>query len=346
MGLFDKFKKKAEQAVGQVSGDINKAAAQAPAQAQQAAGQVQQQVQAGAGLSDYEPTEWEHYYNQPDHWGNINYNDLDEFMLRYFTIEEAQGEGNVPQVFTGYGYRNQEEWAHVMCTFFRYHFGRGGQVAVDDVEVNMGDPTWTQAGYNARMKMQMMKQQAAAQANPQLLAPVEGVTVEQWAAASAQIAALASNPTAMAQALARLGMDKPKYDRVGAVFMQRMQGDTTGAISSIYGKAFSEAQGMAGGYGVGTVDGSAQKLGQEPVSMEKYAEINGAMDAWARQGADVNANLQSVFGLTPAELSKLGAYWSTKFAANVQLMQTYGDLLEKYSQKYSGPDLDDDLDKI
>lgn len=334
MGLFDKFKKKAKEGVGQATQDAKKVG-------------LEEMGFQEVDEFTYEPNEWEYYYTQPDNWGGMNYNDLDEFMLRYFTVEEAKGEGDPTQALSQFGYKSKQEWLCIVCTFFRYHFGQGGKIPRDGVDINFLDPAWMQAGYNARMRQQQAKQHQAMQADPNLTVPVEeGVTVEQWAAASARIAALATNPTAMAQDLAQLGMDKAKYDRINAAFQQKMQGDTTGAIATIYGKALSHAQGMQGGYGMGAVDGSAQQLGQEPVSMEKYAEINGAMSAWAEQGADVNANLQQVFGVAPAELSKYGAYWSTKFTSDIQLMQTYGDMLEKYSQRYSGPDFDDDLDKI
>jgi len=340
MGLFDKFKKKAKGGIEHVAQD-----AKAEVLIKKEVGLEEMGFQRVDEFT-YEPNEWEYYYMQPDNWGGMNSNDFDEFMFRYFTVEEAEGEGDLAQALSQFGYKSKQEWLHIICTFFRYHFGQGGKIPRDDVDINFSDPAWTQAGYNARMRQQQANQQQAMQADPNLTAPVEGVTVEQWAAASAQIAALAANPTAMAQALAQLGMDKAKYDRINAAFQQKMQGDTTGSIATIFGKAFSQAQGMQGGYGMGAVDGSAKQLGQEPVSMEKYAEINGAMSAWAEQGADVNANLQQVFGIAPAELSKYGAYWSTKFTSDIQLMQTYGEMLEKYSQRYSGPDLDDDLDKI
>jgi hypothetical protein len=335
MGLFDKIKKKAEEGLGQVAGQANKAASQ-----------VQAEAESENGGMSYEPTEWAYYYRQPDHWGGINGNDIEEFMLRHFMIEEAQGEGNLEQVLAGYGYRNLQEWAHVQCTFYRRHFGRSGQIPADEVEIDMNEPTWYQAMFNARSKQGMMQRQAAAQANPELTAPVEGVTVEQWAAASARIASIGNNPAAQAQVLAQHGMDAAKYQRVNNGFQAKMQGDTTGVIATIFGKAFSEAQGMGGGWGLGTVDGSAQKLGAEPVSFEKYAEINGAMAAWSDQGADVNEKLQAVFGINAAELSKYGAYWSTKMQADVRLMHKLADLQQKYATQYSGPGFDDDLDKI
>ena len=342
MGLFDKLKKKAEESLGQAGSQASQ-----PSQPSQAApvAEAQAAPEEDMGMS-YEPTEWAFYYRQPDNWGGINWNDLDEFMLRYFTIEEAQGEGEGDQALAKYGYKGRQEWAHIQCTFFRYYFGRGGQVPVGDVEVNMGDPAWMQAGMNARNKQGMAMRAAAAQANPELTAPVEGVTVEQWAAASAKMASCGNDAAAMNKALAQLNLDMAKYNRINMAFQQKMQGDTTGVIATIFGQAFSQAQGVSGGWGLGTVDGSAQKLGEAPVTFDKYAEINGAMSAWAQQGADVNAKLQAVFGINAAELSKYGSYWATKMQADVQLMTQYCELTDKYTAQYAGPGFDDDLDKI
>ena len=339
MGLFDKFKKKAQEGIKHVQKDVG--------------GAADQNVVNVGGLEfqkvdefTYDADEWQYYYKQPDHWGGMDPNNLDEFMYRLFLIEGAEAEENQPQVLASFGYKNKEEWLYIQCSFYRYWFGQGGKVNPDDVDVDMSNPQWTQAGMNARMRQQQEAQQAAAQADPNLTAPVEGMTIEQWAQAASAIASAANDPNAMAQAMARMGIDKPKWDRVNAAFMQKMQGDSTGAIATIYGKAFTQAQGVQGGYGAGAVDGSAQQLGGEPVSLEKYAEINAAMGVWAEQGADVNANLQQVFSLTPVQLSNYGGYWSTKFTSDIQVMTQYTDLMDKYKSKYAGADLDDDLDDI
>ena len=342
MGLFDKLKKKAQEGIKQVQKDVGGAADQAEQSVVNVGGAQFQQVEEFS----YDADEWQYYYKQPDNWGGMDPNNLDEFMYRFFMIEEAEANENQPQALASFGYNSKGEWLHIQCTFYRYWFGQGGKVHPDDVDADMQNPQWMQAGYNARMRQQQAAQQAAAQADPNLTAPVEGVTIEQWAQAAAAMASAANDPNAMAQAMARLGMDKPKWDRINAAFMQKMQGDTTGAIATIYGKAFTQAQGVQGGYGAGAVDGSAQQLGDEPVSLDKYAEINAAMGVWAEQGADVNANLQQVFGLTPVQLSNYGGYWSTRLASDIRIMTQYTDLMDKYKSKYAGADLDDDMDDI
>ncbi|MBI5548660.1 MAG: hypothetical protein HY901_32665, partial [Deltaproteobacteria bacterium] len=87
-----------------------------------------------------------------------------------------------------------------------------------------------------------------------------------------------------------------------------------------------------------------QKLGQEPCSLERYAEISGAQAAWGQSGADVTANLKKVFNLRAVDISNLGAYWSTRFASDPNLSLKFGDLLQKYEEKYGGAGQDDDLE--
>jgi hypothetical protein len=178
----------------------------------------------------------------------------------------------------------------------------------------------------------MKDQQAAAlAADPELVAPFEGITVENWAQAASS---MVSNQEveSQAKALAKLGMDRALYERVNAEMTARMQRDTTGAMATIYGNAFAGAQNVDTG-------------GEEPVSFEKYGEIAGAQAAWGEMGADVIANLKKFFDITAVDVSNYGSYWMAKFTADYTLMEKHSDLMDKYKAKYkSGGDLDDDLD--
>lgn len=218
---------------------------------------------------------------------------------------------------------------------------------VKDRAESAEDRAWegTQDLMDQAAAQRIAMQQAAVDADPTLMEPVEGVTVQLWAQAAAT---LMNIPDAGEQAktLAGLGMDRAKYDRANAEFQARMQRDTTGAIATEYGKAFSGAQGITGGGGAGNVDGSAAQLGAEPVSFDKYTEIMGAQAAWGETGQDVTSMLSKTFGIGVPEISAYGAYWSTKFQADVKLMMKHGEEMDKYKAKYmgGGGGADDDLD--
>jgi hypothetical protein len=135
--------------------------------------------------------------------------------------------------------------------------------------------------------------------------------------------------------------------------MAKMSKDTTATIATVYGRAFS-SQG-AGQYGAAGAAGAAamQATGQagvlhtaggaEPVSFERYCEIQGAQTAWSKTGRDVNAMLQQAFKMNALDWSNMSSYWMTKMMADMNLMGRYTQLTAQYEQKYSGPKADADL---
>ncbi len=175
------------------------------------------------------------------------------------------------------------------------------------------------------------KQAAAVAADPALVAPVNGVTVEMWAQAAAMMAST-PDPNQQVQKLAALGMDRVLYDAANNEFQARMQRDQTAAIATIFGNAFAAAQ-------------NVNLSGPEPISFEKYGELAGAQAAWGEMGMDVNRKLQEVFGIGAIDVSNYGSYWSNRFMKDVQLAMKHGDLINKYKAKYmAGGTPDDDID--
>jgi hypothetical protein len=184
-----------------------------------------------------------------------------------------------------------------------------------------------------------MQAQAAA-ADPSLLAPVGGVSVEQWARGSVALGSLPQNatPQMVGERLAAVGLDKATYDAANAGWQAKMQRDTTGAIAQKFAEAFAAAQGQAGGWTQGT--GAA---GGEPCTFDRYCEIMAAMACWSEQGHDVNAKLQQVFGINAMEYSRYSSHWGVKMATDMNLMNEYMALDARYRQKYAAAGMDDDL---
>jgi len=189
----------------------------------------------------------------------------------------------------------------------------------------------TQAMADAAFAEMRAKQAAAVAADPALVAPVNGVTVEMWAQSAAMMAST-PDPTMQVQKLAALGMDRVMYDAANNEFQARMQRDQTAAIATIFGNAFAAAQ-------------NVNMDGPEPISFEKYGELAGAQAAWGEQGQDVNRKLSEVFGITAVDVSNYGSYWSNRFMKDVQLAMKHGDLMNQYKAKYlAGGSADDDID--
>jgi len=212
---------------------------------------------------------------------------------------------------------------------------------------NWGTTTWAQKlgedptnlefrmGGVAREKM-MMATAGAMRTGGGALEPVEGVTCEQWAQINAQIAH--GGGANFVQILASAGLDQPKWDRVKTEWMNRMSTDRTGAIATVYGQAFT-----GGGQGQFSAQaaqaaraGVGGDLGAEPVSFERYCEIEAAMGCASDRGEDVTQLLRS-FGISAMEWGQIGMYWSKKIQQDAMgYHKLHTEYRAKYLAKYSG----------
>jgi len=202
------------------------------------------------------------------------------------------------------------------------------------------------------MQHWQQKGDAAVAANPQLVAPIEGVTIEQYAQVAAAAAANQA-PGAFDQMLAQHGMDRAKYDRVAAGWQARMRDDTSFALMNIYGRAFGGAgqgefgaSGAAGAGALGAMAQSGQQMGVaagEPCTWDKYNDIGGAQRAWAQSGKDVNAMLKQHFGISAIDWSNMSQYWMARMMTDGQKMMEMNTLQEQWAARYASPKADQDL---
>ncbi len=261
---------------------------------------------------------------------NLDVRAPDTYWATLFAFEGAQQDGAEPaQAYASIGF-SKAEWENVS----QYFQAKWSHIATDSdglPQVTVKDE-FTNAAMTARMGQMAAKQAAAAAADPTLLAPVEGISVDIWATAAVAMTKLAMDATAadVNKVLAGYGMDRAKWDAINAGWMTKMQGDVTGAIATKYGAAFTSAQGQAAD-------------GPEPCTFERFCEVGAAQAMWAEQGLDVNAQLQKVFSLKATDWSKYGAYWSPRLSTDIALARKYSDLDAKYRLKYKGAAMDDDL---
>jgi hypothetical protein len=166
------------------------------------------------------------------------------------------------------------------------------------------------------------------------LDPVEGVTLETWAHVQAALAGGGN----IDQLLAQARMDRARWDRVSAVWMQRMTTDTTHAITTAYGNAFAGAsQGQYGAHAAqAAAGGVGGNVGAEPISFERFVEIQEAMGAAASRGHDANAVLAH-FGLSALDWSNAGMFWSKRMQQEaMKYHELYTHYSELYRAKYAG----------
>lgn len=157
-----------------------------------------------------------------------------------------------------------------------------------------------------------------------LLDPVEGITLDQWADANAKIASGSTTE----DAVKALGIDMPKWDRVNNEWLTRMKNDTTFTISQKYAAAFNA--GASGNLGSGA---EVSKTGSAEFPFEKYVEVMVAQDVLGKQGRDAQDVLKD-FGLTVADYSNISAYWSGKMMTDFSLAAKMAQLDAEYRAKY------------
>jgi hypothetical protein len=268
-------------------------------------------------------------------------NDPVAFWQKEFGIEQAQSDGqSYEQAIAAAGYQNRDHHDTVKS----YVGAKWSRLITNDdgeQEVVMDDG-YQNAMIQARMGQMQGQMNARAAADPTLLEPVNGVTLEAYAGASAALGGLGegATPQQVAELLGRYGMDKATYDAAAAGWQAKMQADTSYTLVQKYGEAFAAAQGQAGGW---SRDAGAAAQGGEPCTFEHFVEIMAAQSAWAEQGMDVNAQLKAVFGITAMDYSKYSSYWSPKMGMDVAMMRKYTELEAKFKAKYAGAGMDDDL---
>ncbi len=261
----------------------------------------------------------------------IDVNDPLTLWQKQFAIEQDEQNGLEHEAAVQkHGFRDRDHWGLVM-EYMQAKWSVLGTDADGVPDVVVRDE-FHNAALQARMGQVQSMQQAQLDADPSQLEPINGVSLEQWAAAAAAVSKLPQTASRdqVAELLAQHGLDQATFDMASAGWQQRMQNDPTGAISTKYAEAF--AGGAAGGGG-----------GDEPCSFEFYCEIMAAQAAWAEQGRDVNAELQNTFGITAGDYGQYSQYWAPKMGTDMALMQKQMELQEKYKQKYAGAAMDDDL---
>lgn len=283
-----------------------------------------------------------------DYTGPLRLDQGEDFYMQMMDLDQsAHDPVERRKKLAGYGYRDWVDWHYVKMTFIK-HYGSGdpnGPLAYWTIE----GPNTAQLMMNASMRLHQKKAQETANANPELLAPVEGVTLEQYAQICANIGKC-NGTDETARFLAGYGLDMAKWERANKGWTAKMSTDTTGTIGLAFSKAFTSGGSAAMGGpqagaampGLGGAVGQAP-AGKEPVSFETYCEMSGAMAAWSEQGKDVNAMLKEKFNVLAADFSNISMYWSQRGMTDFSLFDKQSKLIDQAKARYAEPDPDADL---
>lgn len=284
-----------------------------------------------------------------DEWGPLGGHSpqaLDEFIHHETTFDRLRAGDPLAaeQKLKAFGYQSVGHFFYVRTTIVKYFATPTGPMLNDAV---FQSQDYMNAHMRVMARQRDEEQAATIAANPELLAPVEGVTLDIYANLCARMAQGMQQPELL-QALAQHGLDMGAWERANATWTDRMSKDTTGTIGTAYSKAFmTSGQGQFAGAASAAAqtgwNGSAA-AGEAPISFEKNAEIAGAMAAWSKQGKDVNALLHSQFGMTAMDLSTTSTWWMTQMMADLSQFDRYNKLVAEYEAKHMGPVVKHDQD--
>ncbi len=274
--------------------------------------------------------------NTPDHFGSWDPNNFEEYHRRSQEITDAEdkGDAQLKAVLAKYGCADYDEFERIQTTFLK-HYAQ--------------DPRFFQAQLN--LQTNQMQQQLQDAISPELLEPINGVSLEKYATLMAKMTQLGGDAAAGHKLLAENGLDQATFNAADQGWQARMrQAESMGSFGLMteYGKYFASAgQGQfsgAAGASVGLKAGEVAATG-EPCTFEKYCEIGAAQNVWAERGQDVNAMLKSTFDIDATGWSNLSAYWSQKFMSDYTMAEKFTKLTEQYEAQYrgAGGGQDDDL---
>jgi hypothetical protein len=270
-----------------------------------------------------------------DEWGPLdphqNPNALEDNWVHEQLLGEAVREpARHTSLLQALGYRDAMQRAMVHGTFNRHY--------ADFITSPQGQQLVTRAGMRAMNER--MKYMTAASAASGLLDPVEGVSIAVYG--NLQVKQTTVSQAEFASLLAQHQMDQPKWERVAKGWLDRMTRDTSGVVATEYAKAFAGG-GQYGAMGAAAADNMASgqmglqgpQAAAEPISFEKYCEIGGAMQAWSKQGKDVNAGLHKYFQMSAIDYSNVGMYWTQKMMADLSMFERQTQLSSHYEHQYA-----------
>jgi len=263
--------------------------------------------------------------------------DLSPYYVAEFRIEQAWEDLDArAKLFAEYGVRDQQHYQQLKATVERYIMSPHAQQKYGGV----GEIMHVKMKATQDYMMGGMQQQLGGALKGEV-EPVEGVTLDQWAQGQVKLVSGGS----LDDVLRGLGIDKAKWDRVSAEWNARMSRDTTMAIATAYGNAFTKASSGSGAQ----FGEAAQRPGQGtlPMTLEKYVEITEAQNAAAAQGKDASQILNS-FGLSILDWSNVSSWFSAYINDNAlkndaKIFNEYNALSAKYKAKYAVASADGDL---
>jgi hypothetical protein len=272
-------------------------------------------------IAGFDPDDEEAFYNAVLHM---------ESEGQFGGTDESRAE-----ICARYGIRDRSHWHTVKDGMYHQLAHRFGSYE----EVSQREMNW-----RGGQMQRHMQQQVAKQATGGGFAPVEGVTLDAWAAINAAIVAGANHEDLLKGA----GIPADRWQRVSAEWNARMARDTTFAIAQVYGNAFQAAS--QGKFGPHAREAAAARAANRdlqmapPMPYEQYYEIMLEQKYAASRGQDPVQSLKAS-GLSIVDWTDLGSYMGYFFHRNAvrewtKYEQIHKTIEAKLAAKYPGTDVD------
>lgn len=338
MGLFDSIKK----AIGGATDAAQKAMQQPQPQAQPAAPPPPPHAHPQPHAPEPEPEVEAEPEEAFDTAGFDPAGDEEGFFEAVLHMEsEGMGGGtdeSRAKIMRERGIRDRMHWQTVKESCYQVLGQKHGSL---DVAMQR------EMNYRMGATQRMMQGNIAAKAASGEMAPVEGISLEQWAAFNAAIVQGANKDDMLKGA----GIDVGRFDRASAEWNARMARDTTFAITTVYGQAFQAAS--QGKYSAHAKEANAARAAnrdlsmQPPMGLEQYWEIMFEQAYQCKQGKDAATVLKGL-GLSIVDWCDLSAFMGYYFHRTAMLKQkeyeaTMKRVEAKVAAKYPGTKADVDI---
>jgi hypothetical protein len=153
-----------------------------------------------------------------------------------------------------------------------------------------------------------------------VMAPIDGITFEQWARANGRLTA----EVPMATVLASLKVDKARWDRANQQWTDRLAANTL-TMGTEYARHFRTAmEEEATRKGEpGTTGGSP-----EPMPFEKWVDVQEASSA-------ASARMPGLYNMSRGDWGRVNAWWNQRVMAKQVDQALYDRLSEKYEKQFA-----------
>ena len=237
-----------------------------------------------------------------DNFAGFDPDDEDSFFeaVRHMDTAGAMGgtDESRARIMQEHGLRDHLHWQSVRDSVMRGLMQKYGSIE----EVGQRQLNWLSNQLQKDMQAKTANMAASGE-----MEPVEGVSLEAWAAFNAAIV----QGTSFEDLLRGAGINQARWDRASAEWNARMARDTTFAISTAYGNAFQNAsKGQYAAYAKEAMAARSENrdLAMEPpVTLEKFYRIMYEQSYADRQGLTAAQALKNM-GLSIVDWTDLGAF--------------------------------------